>query len=82
MAARFNVHFTDDFTGIIEQLIADKKHADFIMDINGWERAAGVIIKPDDNTNTEFIQLDNGRLINVNSIIAINGIFKNDCTCY
>lgn len=80
MAARFNVPFTDDFTEIIEQLIADEKYADFIIDVNGWERAAGVVIKPDDNT--EFIQLDNGRLINVNSIIAINGIFKNDCTCY
>mgnify|MGYP000951427518 CR=1 FL=1 len=81
MDERCTLPVNTEFTEIIKLLIADGKHADFLIDVNGLERAAGTIVKLNENTTPAFIELDNGLLIDVGSIIAINGLFTSDYTC-
>ncbi len=81
MDERCTLPVNGDFTQIITQLIAEKGHADFIIDNNGLERASGIIISISQTGAHPEILLNNGVLISVNSIIAINGIFKSDYTC-
>lgn len=49
---------------------------EMILDINGLERADGIIkqIYPDDST--PYLELQDGRVIVEKTIIALNGIFR------
>ena len=65
----------------IEMLVDYKNRgakAEMILDINGLERAEGVIqhIYPEDST--PYLVLQDGRTIVEKTIIALNGVFRTE----
>lgn len=80
MSEQCTLPANESFTGMIQELIAEKKYADLLTDENGLQRAGGIITSCI-GSEPPVIKLDNGQLINVSSIVAINGIFKHNYTC-
>lgn len=82
MDERCTLPVNGTFIDTIKELEANGSRADLLLDINnGLERASGTIKKFDQVSGGSTILLDTGQLINVEEIIAINGLFKSDYTC-
>jgi hypothetical protein len=63
----------------LEMLMDCKKRgakAEMILDIDGLERAEGVILHIYTDAPNPYIELENGRTIVEKTIIALNGIFR------
>ena len=62
------------------QMLTDCKNrgvnAEMILDLNGLERAEGIIREVHLDDPNPYIELQDGRKINEKTIIALNGIFR------
>ena len=67
-----------NFYEIILSLYEKKEPANIMYDDNGLTRTNGYIKKLSERTECPCLELDNGLQININSIIAVNGIFASD----
>jgi len=66
------------FHEIILSLYQKKETANILYDDNGLTRANGYIKYLTEQNEFAYIVLDNGVQININSIVAVNGIFASD----
>ncbi|PWJ54721.1 hypothetical protein CLV98_1165 [Dyadobacter jejuensis] len=63
----------------LEMLIDCKNRgakAEMILDLNGLERAEGIIQEIHRDVPNPYIALNDGRIIEENTIIALNGVFR------
>jgi hypothetical protein len=67
-----------NFYDIVFSLFQNKETVNILYDDNGITRANGKIMKLNEQKESPYLVLDNGIQINVNSIIAVNGIFASD----
>jgi hypothetical protein len=66
------------FYNIIYSLCQEKETANILYDDNGITRANGYIKHLGEQNKSPYLVLDNGVQININSIIAVNGMFADD----
>ena len=66
------------FYDIFFSLYQNKEAASILYDDNGITRANGKIMQLNEQKESPYLVLDNGVQININSIIAVNGIFASD----
>jgi hypothetical protein len=67
-----------NFYDIVLSLFQMKEHANILYDNNGLTRANGHITYLKEQSESSYLMFDNELQININSIVAINGIFASD----
>lgn len=76
MDLRKTLSVNESFVEMLMDCKNREAKAEMILDINGLERAEGIIkqIYPDDSN--PYVELQDGRKIAEKTIIALNGIFR------
>lgn len=76
MDLRTTLSVGESFLEILIDLKASGGKAEMILDINGLERAEGVIQQIYPEGSNPYIELQDGRTIAEKTIIALNGMFR------
>ncbi|MGJ7032494.1 hypothetical protein [Niabella hirudinis] len=58
-----------------------KEKVAVLSDLGGWERAEGMIREIVHKAGADYLVLDNGSALDIAKIVAVNGVFKTDCSC-
>ena len=66
------------FYDMVLSLWQKKETANILYDDNGLTRANGYIKYLNEQNESTYLELDNGVQININLIVAVNGIFASD----
>ena len=66
------------FYDMVLSLWQKKETANILYDDNGLTRANGCIKYLNEQNESTYLELDNGVQININLIVAVNGIFASD----
>lgn len=70
------------FLQILTVCFNEKQRADLLFDDNGLARASGYIRLINDNADALYIEMEDGQKISIKSIVAVNGMFRdNYCEC-
>ncbi|WP_018628266.1 hypothetical protein [Niabella aurantiaca] len=72
---------TESFLDLLKGHRAANRKVSILSDIGGWERAEGMIREILEKQEGKFLVLDNGSVLDVAQIVAVNGVFKIDCSC-
>lgn len=72
---------TDSFLEQLKAHQAANRKVSILSDIGGWERAEGMIREILEKEEGTFLVLDDGSVLNIAQIVAVNGVFKTDCSC-
>lgn len=75
MDVRKTLTVTETFYKMLQELYQEKSNVSLLYDDKGMTRAEGFIKKFEDAKEQSFIELENGLVIYVKDIIAINGTF-------
>ncbi len=67
-----------NFYDLILSLFQNKETANILYDNNGITRANGTIKKVSERNESPFFVLNDDLKIDINSLIAVNGIFASD----
>ena len=70
------VHAT--FLQVLNQLKETHHTASLLVDDQGLTREEGLITQIIEDEKGTLIQLNNGKLIQLNTIVAVNGVFLSD----
>lgn len=71
----------DNFLSRLETCFKNQIPVSLIVDEEGWDRAEGQIIQWEGEADSKKLVLDSGRILEVNKIVAVNGVFLSDCSC-
>lgn len=75
MDCRLTIGETETFRGMLIRCMEAGQQADMILDDNGLTRAAGKIKSVYDENGSSFLEMEDGRKIEINSVVAVNGVF-------
>jgi hypothetical protein len=65
----------ETFMVILNECFSENTKVAIIVDNNGFAKMEGKIIALETNAKEPYFQLDNGSIILVKTVIAVNGIF-------
>lgn len=80
MDQRLTLNKNETFSALLQSIKESNESARILYDDNGMERAEGLIEDLNLEDAEPFVILDNGTIVLINSIIGVNGIFKDDYT--
>lgn len=80
MDQRLTLKKNETFSALLQSIKESNESARILYDDNGMERAEGLIEDLNLEDAEPFVVLDNGTIVLINSIIGVNGIFKDDYT--
>ncbi|OJU23205.1 MAG: hypothetical protein BGN92_09400 [Sphingobacteriales bacterium 41-5] len=80
MDQRLTLKKNEKFDAVLHEIQSSNDTARILYDAKGMERAEGLIKDLNLDDAEPFVVLDNGTTIFINSIIGVNGIFKDDYT--
>lgn len=80
MDQRLTLKTNEKFDEMLQQLLQQEEPVRVLYDDNGIERANGMIGKIELTGEKRFVILTTGQKILIDSIIGVNGIFKDDYT--
>jgi|GEM_PF-4933559 len=72
---------TDSFLDQLKAHQLQQEKVSLLLDVGGWERAEGMIREIGNKDGVDYLVLDNGASLNIATIVAVNGVFKTDCSC-
>lgn len=75
MDIRNTLSVGEDFLPVLADCKAGKVKAEMIIDRNGLERAEGFLKNVYYQDSDPFIELEDGTIIQVKTIVAVNGLF-------
>ncbi|MBX3241171.1 MAG: hypothetical protein KIT80_16810 [Chitinophagaceae bacterium] len=75
------IELPEDFRETLQLLFDSGSKVSLIVDNGGWERAEGFIQSVAFSDPQKSIVLDNGTVIDIAGIAAVNGLFKRGCIC-
>lgn len=81
MDYKYTLDPADSFLELLKSHLESHQRVSLLSDTGGWERAEGMIRQIIQKDGTHYLVLDNGSTLNISKIIAVNGIFKTDCSC-
>ncbi|AHF17423.1 hypothetical protein [Niabella soli] len=81
MDYKCTIDASDSFLELLKAEKERQQKVSIIIDDNGWERAEGIISEIVNSNGGNYLVLDEGAPINVAKIVAVNGVFKTDCSC-
>lgn len=76
MDLRTTLSVDESFIEMLTECKSRGAKAEMILDINGLERAEGIIAEVYPNDPQPYIRLQDGRMIIEKTIIALNGLFR------
>lgn len=76
MDTRVTLNVNEAFLEILESCFQKKEKLHLIIDENGMVRTEGFISAINKNSSGAFIELKDGRKIDLKTIVAVNGIFR------
>ncbi len=75
MDGRLTIGESETFLGILTQCMETGQKVDMILDDNGLTRAAGYIKSVDSVDGQSFLEMEDGRRIDISTVVAVNGVF-------
>ncbi|SDD68884.1 hypothetical protein [Niabella drilacis] len=72
---------TDSFLDQLKACKEQHQKVSVLSDLGGWERAEGMIREIVHRESADYLVLDNGSILDIAKIVAVNGVFKTDCSC-
>ncbi len=75
MDCRLTIGESETFLGILTRCMEAGERVDMILDENGLTRAAGHIRSVNTEDGQSFLEMENGRRIEIGSVVAVNGVF-------
>lgn len=72
---------SDSFLGQLKTAWQSNQKVALILDDNGWERAEGMIGDIVGKDGRQYLVLSNGGTFDIAKIVAVNGVFKTQCSC-
>ncbi len=75
MDCRLTIGESETFRGMLTQCMERGQRADMILDDNGLTRAAGQIKAVYDENGHSFLEMEDGRRIDIGTVVAVNGVF-------
>ena len=81
MDYKCTIDASDSFLELLKVEKERQQQVSIIIDDNGWERAEGIISEIVDSNGENYLVFNDGTTINVAKVVAVNGVFKTDCSC-
>jgi hypothetical protein len=78
MDARQTIEINESFSEMLQSLYKSGNKVYLLVDDNGITRAEGFIKTFNTTTDKPSIELDNGIKVTIETIIAVNGVFRAD----
>ena len=75
MDCRLTIGENETFRGILTECMASGERVDMILDENGLDRASGRVKSVFDEDGRGFLEMEDGRKIGINTVVAVNGVF-------
>lgn len=75
MDSRKTLVSNETFMGMLSGCKENNQKVAMLIDQTGIERREGLIKEIVTNVNEPYIELDNGSIILINTIVAVNGVF-------
>jgi hypothetical protein len=75
MDSRITLGMNESFVEILNRAYATGEEVAMLIDDNGLERMEGVLAAVSFTGPAPYIEMDNGSRVNLQKIVAINGIF-------
>ncbi|MBO9573128.1 MAG: hypothetical protein J7497_13130 [Chitinophagaceae bacterium] len=81
MDYKCTIDASDSFLELLKAERDRKQKVSLLIDDGGWERAEGVIREIITENGANYLVLSDGARIDIAKIVAVNGVFKTDCSC-